>query len=144
MVSLRDITKENWKKCCQLKVEKEQENFVATNAWSLAQSKFQPECIPLAIYHDEDMVGFLMYCIDADDGEYWVYPLMIDRQHQRRGYAFEAMKFLLNIITADKSHNKVYIDCRHDNLGAQILYEKLGFKRTDEFDDQDVYMRLDY
>ena len=118
MVSLREITRENWKMCCQMSVKQEQENFVAPNMLSLAQSKYEPECLPLAIYNDEDMVGFLMYCIDADDGNYWIYRLMIDARHQRRGYAHEAMKQLLDSITADKTHDRVYIDCRHANTAA--------------------------
>jgi len=144
LVRLREITRDNYKNCCLMKVKKEQESFVATNSFSLAQSKYEPECIPLAIYNDEDMVGFLMYCIDVNDGNYWIYRLMIDENHQRQGYAYEAMTMLLRVIAADKSHDKVYIDCRHDNIAAQELYKKLGFKQTDEFDEQEVYMRLDY
>ena len=144
MIELREITRENYKTCGNLRVKKKQEKFVAPNTWSLLQANYEPECIPLAIYHRDDMVGFLMYCIDADDGQYWIYRLMIDRRHQRKGYAHEAMKQLLQIIMADKTRNKIYIDCKHKNIEAQKLYGKLGFVCTDEIDDQAVYMRLDY
>jgi diamine N-acetyltransferase len=68
---------------------------VASNLYSLAESKFQSNMKPLAIYHDEVMVGFLMYGIDPDDDNYWVYRLMVDREFQRKGYGKGAMKLLL-------------------------------------------------
>jgi ribosomal protein S18 acetylase RimI-like enzyme len=41
------------------------------------------------------MVGFVMYGIDADDDNYWIYRLMIDARHQRKGYGRAAMTELL-------------------------------------------------
>ena len=141
MVTLQEITRENYQLCINLKADK----GVAPNVYSLAQSKYEPECIPLAIYNDDVMVGFLMYCISAEESEYWVYRLMIDEKYQRRGYAYEAMQILLKIITTDKTHNKIYIDTGHDNIAALNLYEKLGFIRTDEWVEKDcVFMRFDY
>jgi len=90
------------------------------------------------------MVGFLMHCIDADDGQHWIYRLMIADAYQGKGYAYEAMKLVLAEIRADRTRDRVYLDCKHENTAAQKLYEKLGFKRTDEFDDKEVYYRLDY
>ena len=48
-ISIREITVENWVEAVKLKVKKDQENFVASNAKSIAQSKFQPflECYGL-------------------------------------------------------------------------------------------------
>ena len=141
MVSLQEITRDNYIMCLNLSVSK----GVAPNTWSLAQSKYETECIPLAIYNDEIMVGFLMYCIAPEDGEYWLYRLMIDEKYQRHGYAYEAMQALLRIITADKTHNKIYLDTGHDNIEAINLYEKLGFIRTDDYIEKDiVFMRFDY
>lgn len=65
----KEITKENFWDCIELSVAKEQVDFVTSNAVSIAQSKVQQECIPLAVYVNEIMVGFVMYCIDEDDGE---------------------------------------------------------------------------
>ena len=141
MVTLQEITRENYKTCLNLNVSK----GVAPNTWSLAQSKYETECIPLAIYNDDVMVGFLMYCISPEDNEYWIYRLMVDEKYQRKGYAYEAMQQLLEIITADKTHSKIYLDTGHDNIEALNLYEKLGFIRTDDYIEKDVvFMRFDY
>ena len=47
--------------------------------YSLAQAFVQPECIPLALYAENKPVGFVMYALDEDDHEYWIYRLMIDK-----------------------------------------------------------------
>lgn len=66
-IALRDVTKENWQACIGLRLAPEQEHFVASNAYSLAESKFMPTFIPQAIYAQATpggeaiMVGFAMY-----------------------------------------------------------------------------------
>jgi hypothetical protein len=69
-IVLRDVTKENWQECLRLKLAPEQEHFVASNVYSLAESKFMPTFIPQAIYArdvagdataSERLVGFVMY-----------------------------------------------------------------------------------
>lgn len=144
MVSLREITVDNFWECLSLKVKPEQMNFVSSNALSLAQSKYQPECIPLAIYADETMVGFTMYCIEATLQEYYIFRLMIDAEHQGQGYATAAMKLLLERITADKEHDHVFISFEPSNKGAEHLYVKLGFYPTGELNEGEIVLRLDY
>ena len=39
-VSLRQVTKENYEKVCELDVTKEQEAYVACNMWSLVESQY--------------------------------------------------------------------------------------------------------
>jgi diamine N-acetyltransferase len=66
-VILRDVTKENWQECVRLQLAPEQEGFVSSNAYSLAESKFMPTFVPQAIYARDEatgagrMVGFIMY-----------------------------------------------------------------------------------
>ena len=94
MVSLCEITKQNFWDCIDLEVSEGQREYVTSNAVSLAQSGYQPECIPLGIFSDGEMAGFAMYCIDADDGEYWIYRMMIDSRFQGRGYGKKALELL--------------------------------------------------
>lgn len=92
LITLREITKENLREAARLNVAPGQENFVAPNAYSVAQSKFYPTWAPLAIYAEDTMVGFLMYGRDEDgDQDYWLIRLMVDKQYPRRGYGRLAM-----------------------------------------------------
>lgn len=144
MISLREINKNNLGSIIELSVADHQSKLVLSNAISIAQSKVQEECIPLAIYSGDTPVGFLMYCIDSDDDEYWLYRLMIDQNHQGKGYSKKAMNLLLDIIKQDKSRNKMFLGVDKSGGASIKLYESLGFKYTGQVFGQEHIMVLDY
>ena len=67
MIEFREITRENFDECLFLDVTEEQGDFVASTTFSLAEAKIFTENIPLAIYDQDTMVGFIMYGLDPDD-----------------------------------------------------------------------------
>ena len=144
MIHFKEIDRNNFFDVIDLKVAEEQKNFVATNVFSLAQAKAFPECIPFAIYNDEDLVGFIMYCMDADDHEYWIYRLMIDHKYQGKGYGKAAMDKLIDMIKEDTSHHVIYLSFEPENIGAKQLYEKLGFKPDGRVIDGEIVYKLAY
>jgi diamine N-acetyltransferase len=130
-ISLRNVTAENWEDCIELTVADSQRSFVASNLYSLAESKFETSFVPLAIYDEEQMVGFLMYGCDPDDGKYWLVRLMVDQDKQGKGFGKQAVKELLKILQP-KTH-EVYVGYKPENVGAQKLYGSVGFRETGEF-----------
>lgn len=144
MVIFKEVDRNNFWECIDISVSDEQVDFVTSNAVSIAQAKVQPECKPLIIYNDDIMVGFLMYCIDEDDGEYWIYRLMIDKNHQSKGYGKEAFSKLLEIIKEDKSHNKIFLGVHKDSLSAVNLYRNFGFEFNGQVFGSEHIMVLDY
>lgn len=144
MIQFKEIDRKNFWDVIDLKVAEEQKNFVASNLFSLAQAKAYPECICLAIYVDEVLVGFVMYCLDEDDHEYWIYRLMIDEKFQGKGYGKEAMKKLIAHIQEDTRHNVIYLSFEPENNLAKDLYEKLGFKPDGRVIDGEIVYCLNY
>lgn len=144
MISLKEITVDNFWDIIDLKVADSQTDLVASNAVSIAQSKVQPECVPLAIDHNGTPVGFLMYCIDRDDGEYWLYRLMIDQRYQGNGYAKEALRRLLDIIQKDASRSCVFLGVDRNGIASVKLYERIGFQFTGQVFGKEHVMRLEY
>lgn len=144
MVQFREIDRHNFWDVIDLKVAAEQKNFIATNLFSLAQAKAYPECICLAIYAEEVLVGFVMYCIDEDDGEYWIYRLMIDEKYQGKGYGKKAMQKLMALIQEDTSRHVLYLSFEPDNHLAKSLYENLGFEHDGRVIDGEVVYRYTY
>ncbi len=144
MISLKEITRENFWDTISLEVASEQSDFVTSNAVSIAQSKVQPECIPLVVYDDDFMVGFVMHCIDEDDGEYWIYRMMIDKNYQSKGYGKKSMQLLLDRIKDDKSRNKIFLGVHKESVAAVNLYESFGFKFNGQVFGSEHIMRLDY
>lgn len=144
MVSLKEIDRHNFFDVIDLKVAEEQKSFVATNLFSLAQAKAFPECNCLAIYHEEKLVGFTMYCMDFDDKEYWIYRLMIDAKYQSKGYGKAAMEKLIELIKEDKDHQVIYLSFEPENDRAKEMYEKLGFEADGRVIDGEIVYRLGY
>jgi len=144
MISLREITIDNFWDIISLNVSDDQANLVVSNAISIAQSRVQPECIPLGIYNYDTPVGFIMYCIDRDDGEYWLYRLMIDKRYQGNGYSKEAMNLVLGKIKEDKTKRRVLLGVDISGKASVKLYESLGFKFNGQVFGKESIMQLDY
>ncbi len=144
MIEFREITKENFWECVELSVSKEQIDFVTSNAISIAQSKVQPECIPLAVYDNDIMVGFLMYCIDENDGEYWIYRMMVDEKYQSKGYGKQMLEKLLGLIKQDRTRNKIFLGVHKESINAVKLYKRFGFYFNGQVFGNEHIMRLDY
>ncbi|MGC8488415.1 MAG: GNAT family N-acetyltransferase [Clostridia bacterium] len=131
-IRLRPVDRENWEECILLSVREDQKAFVASNVYSLAQARVQDECVPMAVYRDEHMVGFLMYAKDRVEEQYWVYRLMVDRRFQGQGIARQAMCALMCALAHRTDFEKLRISYEPDNRAAAHLYQSLGFKTTGE------------
>lgn len=133
MLHLKDITKDNWVKAISLRVREDQVNFVASNAVSLAQLNFLENFYAKGIYNGDEMVGFTLYGIDEDDQEYWIYRMMIDQNHQGKGYGKEAVKLVIEDIKNMKEdyHKTVMLSYEPANEHAKRLYEKMGFQEIE-------------
>ena len=143
-ITLRDITRDNWHQCTRLKVAPDQEHFVASNAVSMAQSKYEPEYIPLAVYDEEEMVGFVMYGKDRTDGKYWIARVMVDHRQQGKGHGRAAMQLLLDRIGALPDCDEILISYEPENEVARRLYASLGFRETGEIAEGEAVARLSF
>jgi diamine N-acetyltransferase len=143
-VTLRPLDRHNWRECVRLKVRPDQDHFVASNTYSIAQSKMEPECVPLAIYAGDTMVGFLMYALDADDGDYWIYRLMIAADQQGKGYGRAAMQSAIRLMRELPGCTGITISYEPENTVAERLYESLGFRKTGQMVAGEVVQRLTF
>ncbi len=136
-IQLKDVTADNWEAVIALKLTEEQEDLVADNTYSLAESKFSPHAVPKAIYAGRKPVGFIMYEPLVDENkphDYLIYRFMIDRRHQNKGYGRKALAKAIKAIKKDKHWRRIIISYMPDNLTAKSFYASLGFveTRTDE------------
>ena len=140
-VTLRELTRDNWEECIRLRPREDQERFVESNLYSIAESRFWPTYVPLAIYHDETMVGFVMYGREPD-GSYWISRLMIDRDHQGRGYGRAAVLEVIERLKREPDCKEIVLGYTPDNVAAKKLYESLGFEETGLDEEGDMIARL--
>ncbi|WP_448954683.1 GNAT family N-acetyltransferase [Labrys neptuniae] len=125
---------------CALAVAPEQEDFVASNAESMEEADEWLECVPLALHADGELVGFAMYALDPDDGNYWIYRLMIDARYQRRGLGRAALAALVKLITNLHGCSRIILGVNTDNHDAARLYRSFGFVDTGEVIDGEIVM----
>ena len=143
-VTLRDVDRENFKRCVKLEVREDQKNFVASNVYSIAQSKVEPSYTPWAVYDGDEMVGFVMYGYDREDNCYCIARMMIDKNHQGKGYGRAAMEEIIRRLRATPDCREVALSIEPENEVAQRLYESLGFKKTGEVAQGEEVMRLKF
>jgi diamine N-acetyltransferase len=142
-VTLREITPQNFRQCIDLKVADGQEEFVAANVISIAQTKIYPTFNPLAVYHEDEMVGFVMYGYDPDEEKFYLGRLMIEAQHQGKGYGKAATLAVIERMKQIEDCREIYLSFVPENTSAEKLYSSVGFERTGEISEHnEVVMKF--
>ncbi|MFC4799246.1 GNAT family N-acetyltransferase [Neobacillus sp. GCM10023253] len=130
-ISLRPITNENWEDSIQLQVAPHQQTFIASNLYSLAESKFEQSFVPMGIYLDVRMIGFLMYGKDPEDGTYWIIRFMIDQSFQGKGYGRAALSQAITfLVKLDDCSDSIILGVKEENTDANRFYQAFGFRDT--------------
>ncbi|HEX8560036.1 MAG TPA: GNAT family N-acetyltransferase [Pyrinomonadaceae bacterium] len=141
-ITLRDVDRENFRRCIQLEVHEGQRDYVASNLFSIAQSKVEPAYRTQAVYDGEEMVGFVMYGYDAEEGCHAVSRVMIDKNHQGKGYGRALMTEVVRRLRAEPGCRQIALSVNPANRPAAALYESLGFVKTGEVSHGEDVMRL--
>ncbi|RHW32307.1 GNAT family N-acetyltransferase [Oceanobacillus profundus] len=145
---IREVTTENWRSVAALSVSEQQNQFIESNAFSLAESQFEKNGISFGLYDVETLVGYAMYGWYSYSTESaWLDRFMIDYRFQGNGYAKRFLPLLIQHITSRYGCRKIYLSLHPDNKPAQNLYESFGFCLNGEIDDSGpvfgVVMQLD-
>jgi diamine N-acetyltransferase len=142
-IELREITPQNFKECINLKVADSQNSFVASNLMTIAQAKIIfPSASLKAIYADDKMVGFTMFGLDEDDSRYYLGRLMIDENHQSKGYGKAAVLEVIEELQKIEDCREIYLSFVPENVSAEKLYESVGFKKTGELNGNELIMKF--
>ena len=148
MIKLVKVDTSNFRELLDLDVNESQKDFVADNAYSLAQAYAcnaeGKVAQPFGIYDNDVPVGFLMIsydCFSSEDdwggpvpyyvrNSYYIWRFMIDKKYQGKGYGKEAMKVLLDYIRTFPLGKGQYcwISYEPENAAARKLYLSMGFE----------------
>lgn len=141
-ISLREITKETLVSILKLKVAPAQEQFVASNAVSIAQAHFSAHAWFRAIYADETPVGFVMLHDEPEKPEYYLWRYMIDARYQRMGFGRQALQLLIAHVKTRPNATELLLSYVPKEGGPQPFYESLGFTHTGRIVEDEVEMRI--
>jgi diamine N-acetyltransferase len=134
MVTLRPLTDENRAAVLSLRVSPAQEQFVSSVEESLVEAAAEPggRAIQWALYDDETPVGFVMISDEVDGPEYiphFLWKLLIDERHQRRGYGTAALDLVIEYFR--ERGVTIVSTTAEPGEGSPIpFYERYGFVRT--------------
>ena len=154
MIRLEKVTADNVWELIKLKVNEDQQSFVARNDVSIIEAYTTITSNGFAflfgIYDGDEPVGFLMIGFDKDDywknapavatGNYNLWRLMIDSRYQHKGYGKQAVKLALEFIRMYPCGEAEYcwLSYEPENTVAKRLYESYGFKETGDMDEEEV------
>lgn len=146
-IYLKDIDENNLLQCVLLTTNKDGKNyvfeeFVASNAFSIAQSKIQKGWTVKAIYDEDLMIGFTMYGYCYEYGFYEICRFMIDYKYQGKGYGRRALVKIIEEMKKNEECKEIYISFDPKNNIARSLYESLGFYDTGETLEEELLFKL--
>jgi diamine N-acetyltransferase len=148
-VTVREITDENRGAVRELRVSPGQELFVTGVADSLDEAAATPHANPWyrAIYAGDAPVGFVMLSWDVMPapgirGPWYLWRLLINERHQRRGYARAALSQVIELIRAAGA-TELFTSYQPGDGEPWPFYESFGFRPTGELDEGEIVLKLD-
>jgi diamine N-acetyltransferase len=152
VLSIQEVTRENWRATLELTVYPEQQRFIADYvpiaAIALAKAYIRPGglvWVPYVFYANDEMVGFTELAYEPGSMEdYWIFHFFIDHRYQRLGYGKGGLRIFLQFI---KDHHPqcqaIQLTVHPENDHAKHLYTSAGFLPTGtELSDEPIYKLL--
>jgi diamine N-acetyltransferase len=140
-LTLRPVTRDNWRAVRDLRVADDQRTFVADPNHYLAVCCYE-SWSPLAICLDDTVIGFMMWAVDPDDRSCWFGGIFLDRAYQGRGLGRAAIVEALAVLGGRTGASEFALSYQPANTVARRLYGSLGFVETGEVEDDEVVARL--
>ena len=142
VVTLREVTDGNRRAVLAVRVAPTQKRFVGTVVGALKHAQEIPEGKPWhrAIYSDDQPVGFVMLSWNVTPeppqiiGPGFLWKLLVDERHQRRGYGRQAVRLVADIVRANGA-TEVLTSCVPGVDGPEPFYRRIGFRPTGEVDE---------
>jgi len=141
-VTLREVTRATFREILSLKVRPDQEQFVAPNAWSIAEAYFAEDAWFRGIYAGDKPVGFLMISDMPEKAEYFLWRLMIDARYQKSNYGRLAMELLIDHVRTRPNAEELYVSYHGGEGGPEGFYQKFGFEHTGDIEDGEILAKM--
>jgi diamine N-acetyltransferase len=148
-IELREISAANRDAVVVLHVAPGQEQFVASVAQSLDEAAATPEANPWyrAIYVGDEPVGFVMlsWAVTPSEeimGPWFLWRLLIDERHQRRGIGRATLVLITDLIRANGATE--LLTSYHPGEGEPWpFYERFGFRPSGALHEGEIVLSLD-
>jgi ribosomal protein S18 acetylase RimI-like enzyme len=137
LVSLIDITENNYLTICALNVTEEQKGFLASPTGILARAyaKRNRNARALAITNNETIVGVLMFMeLFEEPACYTIEQFLIDFRYQNMGFGSQALQLVIDILAKEGKYESIEVCVKMENMRAISMFKKAGFIDTGYID----------
>ncbi len=143
MIEARPIDRSNVNAILKLQVRDDQKHFVGSNAMTLAQAQFEPYSSVYGFWEGDVPVGLIAmidlqpdhpdFSEDDPENAIYVWRLMIDKDHQGKGYGTQAMEFAFDW-ARKLGRTQLCLSVVPEDGSAIPFYERLGLRDTGRVD----------
>ena len=150
-MDFRPLSSDTVNPLIDIEVTKDQRRFLASNAVTMAQSMFEPAVEIWGLFEDKTTLGMVAledwmhpeadFDPEIDRDTLYLWRLMIDHQHQGKGYGTKALEFTLKR-ARELGRGRVVLTALDAPGTAIPLYEAFGFRRSGLVVDGDVELVL--
>lgn len=141
MIELRTITENNFQACLALKASVENENFVDSVAYSLAEAwVYYHDTRPFAICEDDQVIGFVSMYVGEEN--YQIINFLIDDAFQGKGLGTKAAKACIAYLQSEYNAGRISVPVETGHTVAQRFWQRSGFEFSDTVEDGYLFMRL--
>lgn len=137
MVSLVEITEDNYRIVCNLSVTEEQKSYVASPISILARAyaKRKRNAQALAIANEGTIIGVMLYLeLFEEPACYTIEQFLIDYQYQNMGYGKKALELIIGILINERKYEAIEVCVKMDDAPAIKMYNNAGFIDTGYID----------
>ena len=128
-IRLEAVTSLNYEAVCDLDVTDEQQEYVASNMWSLVESHYCQRHTCKAIYQNDKPVGFFMWVSETPE-KVSIWRFMVDQRYQKSGIGRAALNLALNEIKTSDKVKEIEICYDPENPVAKGFYSSFGFQEV--------------
>ena len=139
MIRIKAVDAQNILDVCDLTTIQDsigttREAHFCCNAVSIAETKYNSEMYPNAIYNNTVLIGFFMYQRAENQADTaTICRFMIDDRFQHKGLEKKALEHILRGLKI-QGVKKVLLTIDNANENAKELYLSFGFQFTGKFD----------
>ena len=149
-VEFREVDYFNLRAVLDLRVTEAQSEYVASVQDSIAEAEVTPDARPWyrALYAGETPVGFVMLSDNIPPGNpelvgpYYLWRLLIDVDHQGRGYGTRALDLAVSYVRGRPDGRELFTSVVDEPGSPMSFYLKYGFQKTDRFADEERVIRF--
>ncbi len=140
-VDLRPVDASSWRAVAAVEPRPDQAQWVAPVTRYLCLCLYDGVWQPLAVRVDDEVVGFVMWALDVDEGSHWVGGLVVDAARQGRGVGRATVLALLRMFGELDGHREAALSYDPENTAARRLYSSLGFVESGEVSEGELVAR---